>query len=959
MICRSPRAAAALLVAAAYVSAPARAAKAAHAPARRSADEIRLPVDVTLYKRHQACLADVRRTAGRITAIRLFPTVGDRKSLDGLRVHLYWDGRSTPSVVCSTRELLGLLAADGRPVHTPAMAFSEGFRIFLECPRGRGGRLRGYIAYVPTDRPDSSMRVRYDPGLGIARPLLTDTVRLMPSGVRLGRGESIDLPGGGFESGRLAPWCDLSWDGPDSQDGFHIYAGGTEGVRAHSGRFMAGTVRGGNARAMARVDGLVPGYRYRVSAWVNTWGLDEDGWIDKAKVRIGINTVGSFLLTLHPEEGDLWTTDFSHRPFHFAHCWGARLFAHSHDRWSRISVSVRARGEVACVYLQGVFLLPDVRRWCLFDDVTLRNVPIPMGSIAGRVVDAAGEGVRRVVVRTDPWGFAASTGKNGAFRIADVPEGVYTIRADAPAPRAACGSTRGARVRAGRTCTVDVALGRSQGAPPPAEPPAAGTNQLVNAGFESGDTVGWHRAYDCDAMGVAAASRRVAPPEGAAMFGGEHVYHHADSREIVYQHVPVPKGSRWTFRARLFAHAADGRPGQTACRLVVDPAGGTNFSIASADHTGGWTERSVSFVAAAASVTVGVAMRQRPRSRPGLSDDRGIVDHLPRAAVRTDYDGYYCDDLRLVPAGAAARCAAPAPRPPRPQPPAGRRAKLPDANTATITLPDGTTTMQLIRIPAGTFLMGADATTGWANDDELPRRRVRLKAYWIGRYEVSNAQYRAFCDHSKRPYPPDPAFSSIPWVHRDRRYRYGDYFTAMPDHPVVNVSWRDATDFCRWAGLRLPTEAEWEMAARGHGRSLRTYPWGEQTNPAWTTRARGNTLLQVRPDGYLYTAPIGRFETHRTPYAVARSAFGVCEMGGNVREWCADIYAPYPPAQSDPPAAARRAAAGLTAPAAHRVLRGGCWRSRDYGVAVRCSYRHHHDPHYYEWGTTGFRAAAD
>jgi formylglycine-generating enzyme required for sulfatase activity len=246
--------------------------------------------------------------------------------------------------------------------------------------------------------------------------------------------------------------------------------------------------------------------------------------------------------------------------------------------------------------------------------------------------------------------------------------------------------------------------------------------------------------------------------------------------------------------------------------------------------------------------------------------------------------------------------------------------------------------------------MGGDSRSGWARDDEFPRHRVDLDAYWIGRYEVTNGQYKAFCDDQRYPYPPDPAFSKIPNVHRDRVYDYGDYFSRMPDYPVVNVSWHDARAFCRWAGLRLPTEAEWEMAARGHGDSLKTYPWGEQTNPAWTTRTRDNTCLQVPPDWFLYTAPVGRFEKHKRVYCVGRSEFGVCEMGGNVREWCADWYGPYHDENQVNPAG--------PSSGTDRVLRGGCRRGRDYGVMTRCGYRHHHNPQYYEWGTTGFRVAA-
>lgn len=105
------------------------------------------------------------------------------------------------------------------------------------------------------------------------------------------------------------------------------------------------------------------------------------------------------------------------------------------------------------------------------------------------------------------------------------------------------------------------------------------------------------------------------------------------------------------------------------------------------------------------------------------------------------------------------------------------------------------------------------------------------------------------------------------------------------------------------------------------------------------------------PDWYLYTAPVGTFETHKRIYCIGRSVFGVCEMGGNVREWCADWYGPYSQEEQVNPKGPYTGT--------ERVLRGGSWRDRNYGVVTRCSYRHQHAPTYYEWGITGFRIAAD
>lgn len=910
--------------------------------------EVKIEVDATLYKKHQVCLADVRNMAGKITAIHLVPSVSSKEALDQLLIHLYWDGRQTAFIVCSVRELLDLLGPDGMPENMPELVFSKGFRIFVECVAGKGGRLHGHIDYITTVPPGTSGRVRFDPDLGITSPQLAETVHTERSPIRLGRGEAIEIRNSGFELGRLQPWRDVSWDPEGTEERFLVYPSGTEGVQAHTGKFMAGIVRGGNCVGHIRTEGLVPGYRYRLSAWFNTWGLDKDGYVDKAKVRIGINTIGTFLMKLHPEEGDLWTTDFSHDPFYFPHCWGARMFVHSHDRWSETSVETRAKGRIACVLLHGSQLLGDVRKWTLFDDIALENIPIPMGAIEGRVTDSQNIPVEGTMVTTSPWYFAASTTKDGRFRIEDVPEGVYRIQAEYKGTDA---HVSGVRVLPQQAATVSFILGEASKGKILQGEPNDGQNQLINGGFESGDTVGWNRAYLCDAMDVTHGTKRVMPVSGEYMFGGEHVYHYAGAREIIYQRIPVSEGSHWTFSGRLFAHSADGSPDQARCRLVVDPAGKTNFPIASDDHNGEWKKYSVGFVAEADIITVGVAMLQQTRTTGGKSENKGIVGHLPLEDVRTDYNGYYCDDLCLVLAQPGIRVtqAKQSAHRKRTLPGANQPPKLPAANTATITLPDGKTEMELIRIPPGAFLMGGDSRSGWARDDEFPRRKVSLDAYWVGKYEVTNAQYKAFCDDTGWPYPPDPAFSRIPWVHRDRRYHYGDYFAEMPNHPVVNVTWYDAQAFCRWAGLRLPSEAEWEMAARGHGDSLTTYPWGEQTNPAWTTRTRDNTSIQ-KPDGDLYTCPVGKFEAHKRVDKTGASVFGVSEMGGNVREWCADWYGPYSVQEQANPIG--------PSTGTDKVLRGGCWRGRDYGVVTRCSYRFHHNPNYYEWGTVGFRVAS-
>lgn len=912
----------------------------------------RIPVDAAVYRRHQVCLADVRGTAGRITGIHMVPALREGGDLEGLKVCLFWDGAQTPFVACSLAQFLHLFDDDGMPAHMPEMSFREGFRFFLECVSGKGGKVTGHITYILTNSRDSSKRVRFDPDLGITPPRLVDIEAIYPLTTQLGHGEAIMMPNSGFESGTISPWQDFSWE----KGCFRVYPTGTEGVRAHTGEFMAGTVVPGKptrgCKGVTRVGGLIPGYRYRLSAWVHTFNFDQQPqpkpvpW--NAKVRLGLNTTGTFLSELYPEGGSLWTADFSHPRFYFAHCWGAVYFAHSQGQWSEISVEARAKSEVASVELWATqwYGHSGNRKWCLFDDVTLQNVPIPMGRIQGRVVDNDHNPLPGALVNTIPWSFRSQTAEDGTFQIEGLPEGVYELQAKQGRAHA---SISGLRVLADRSVTVELTLGDSATGNALHAEPAEQKNQLINADFESGDAAGWQRLYVSDAMDVGSTSDRVVPASGRFMFGGEHVYHHAGAREILYQRVPAEPGSRWTFSGRLLAHSADGGKEGARCRLVIDPVGSTEFPIRSHYHNGPWREVSVNFEAQGETVSVGVALEQQPPSTSGVPGDEGVVGLWKPKAFRSDYNAYYCDDLHLIPADADAEIIRPVPFPAPPDVKANASPDLPDADSATITLPDGKTRIELIRIPAGTFLMGADSRSGWARDDEYPRHTAKLDAYWIGKYEVTNAQYKAFCDDRGYPYPPDPAFSQVPWAHRERAYDYGDYFDRMPDHPVVNVTWYGAQAFCRWAGLRLPTEAEWEMAARGPGDSLRTYPWGEQTDPAWTTRTRDNTSIQQIPDWFLYTGPVGSFEAG-DPWNVGKSAFGVCSLGGNAQEWCADWYGPYPAEEQDNP---RGPSTGT-----QRVLRGGCWRWRDYGVITRCSYRDHHDPNYYKWGTTGFRVSA-
>jgi formylglycine-generating enzyme required for sulfatase activity len=226
----------------------------------------------------------------------------------------------------------------------------------------------------------------------------------------------------------------------------------------------------------------------------------------------------------------------------------------------------------------------------------------------------------------------------------------------------------------------------------------------------------------------------------------------------------------------------------------------------------------------------------------------------------------------------------------------------------------------MVWVPAGTFRMGSGlredlrAAAGrrdwremrdvvWSrlrgeeDSDEVPSRAVYLDGYWLYKHEVTGAQYRQFCASTGRHMPEEP-----PWGWQD-------------NHPIVNVDWHDAAAYAAWAGASLPTEAQWEKAARGT--DGRIYPWGN----VWDGARCCNSV-----DGSAASSSfVGSFPAGASPY-------GAQDMAGNVWEWCADWYdgeyyrhAP------------RRNPTGLVTGTA-RVLRGGSWinNNPDY---VRTAFR--------------------
>ena len=194
--------------------------------------------------------------------------------------------------------------------------------------------------------------------------------------------------------------------------------------------------------------------------------------------------------------------------------------------------------------------------------------------------------------------------------------------------------------------------------------------------------------------------------------------------------------------------------------------------------------------------------------------------------------------------------------------------------------------MPMIAIPAGEFAMGND--TG--DDDEKPAHMVSVAAFEIDKFEVTNELFQAFVEKAGYLSAAEKVGESTTWR---------TYAKDKPKHPVVMVSWDDAVAYCQWAGKRLPTEAEWEKAARGMEGFV--YPWGNE----WAT-GKANT----EESGYRGTTIVGSFPDGASPY-------GAMDMAGNVSEWTGDWYERYPGSTFQSSFFGRR----------FRVIRGGGWFS--------------------------------
>jgi len=216
----------------------------------------------------------------------------------------------------------------------------------------------------------------------------------------------------------------------------------------------------------------------------------------------------------------------------------------------------------------------------------------------------------------------------------------------------------------------------------------------------------------------------------------------------------------------------------------------------------------------------------------------------------------------------------------------------------------------MVLIPAGPFQMGS--TTG--DVDEAPVHTVELDAFYIDQHEVTNAEYQAFVTATGYPAPRGIGYTAVYELLKHDYEPWRDSGFNHPHQPVTTVTWFDAVAYCEWAGKRLPTEAEWEKAARGDLEDA-CYPWGsaEPDNTA-ANFADSQTEFEWRStnvnDGFLFTAPVGTFPPN---------GYGLFDMAGNVWEWCADWYSPTYYAESP-----HRNPKGPHT-GEQRVLRGGTW----------------------------------
>jgi formylglycine-generating enzyme len=298
--------------------------------------------------------------------------------------------------------------------------------------------------------------------------------------------------------------------------------------------------------------------------------------------------------------------------------------------------------------------------------------------------------------------------------------------------------------------------------------------------------------------------------------------------------------------------------------------------------------------------------------------------------------------------------------------------QFPEARPVVVPVGGGSPPSTLVDIPAATFRMGDSSVWAYPGDGEEPVHEVELDAFRIDRFAVTNAEFAGFVDATgwrtdaerygwsfvfggllAEDFPETSGVVGAEWWRQvlgaDWRHPEGpeSEVTTRPGHPAVHVSWNDADAFCRWTGTRLPTEAEWECAARG-GLADCAFPWGNDLEPGGEHRMnvfQGHFPDQnTAADGYLATAPVDAYEPN---------GYGLYNVTGNVWEWCNDwldleYYSRSPKHDPRGPESANA-----------RVQRGGSYLCHlSYCRRYRVSARFGTEPDS-STGNSGFRVAAD
>ncbi|MET7387712.1 formylglycine-generating enzyme family protein [Streptomyces sp. NPDC005529] len=275
-------------------------------------------------------------------------------------------------------------------------------------------------------------------------------------------------------------------------------------------------------------------------------------------------------------------------------------------------------------------------------------------------------------------------------------------------------------------------------------------------------------------------------------------------------------------------------------------------------------------------------------------------------------------------------------------------------------------------LPGGTFLMGTSDADGFSEDGEGPVRKVTVASFRIDAHAVTNARFARFVEATGhrteaerfgwsyvfagflpaalrrgavRP-PQTPWWCGVQDAVWHAPEGPGSSLKDRTDHPVVHVSWNDAAAYCRWAGARLPTEAEWEYAARG-GLEQRRYPWGDELTPGGEHRCniwQGSfPTRNTAEDGYRGTAPVDAYEPN---------GYGLYNTSGNVWEWCTDRWGTR---HSERP----RANPKGPSQGSSRVMRGGSYLCHhSYCNRYRVAARTANTPDS-STGNLGFRCAWD